>query len=590
MSDSTTQEEQKIGAFNGKLGKLIFKCEGGGAISDDSSELEIEKKGIRINLMRIALINRTPKYSPIMFEGLNPNEFSPLETPGGAPDIKDLSNYVYASTGLRPGFIYVINESGNDGWSEWSLDLGGCFNEIDKSQSEEDFRAVLSGALRIDQYVAKTTDVLWFAFSEVQWSSSYFKSMRDNSSKRIERMQKYDLTKHTNNEPQDNSSTWDERKNNLIFIPEDNSEFQGFTNNFKISLAEENYNTENYKLDGTLCLHDPVGVLEELSSYLRYLWLRMDALLISMKTGIGLDEAEKCLRNGTDPRELQKAEDLNQIEALHNIAVNLRGVAYASEENQEDLIEAWWGVDIDRLNKVLALDDRLAIKKKIAKAREFLVAFVDSDYYGKILDDYLTNCDENIEYAKYTKSGWLSQIGQMPNDRDALMETKDEARQWKAEDDIGKQFIKDVLEGKNHIGKIFTTPTLIEEIEGKINWEKYIAVSDNFFEFSKSVFKDGPDTLGKVVKMLNTTRVKLNGVLISTTYQITDIGTAFRKTELGRSDFIKKTLNINKKSIKAFEKINKRYTNQFDKVLKSKQITFTKTFENALKNDPTGGG
>ncbi len=535
--------------------------------------------------MRIALINRTPKFTPLMLEGVGKDEFMPLETPKGAPDVEGLSNYVYASTSLRPGFLYVINESDSDGWSEWEVGLGGWLKEIDKSQAESDFRKVTSDAVVIDQYVAEPTDVLWFAYSEIQWSADYFKSMRDDSSKRGTRMQKYDLIKHVNNESQNDAASWDIMKNNFLIIPENKLDYNATQQNYTIASFDETNNTESYKLDAILCLHDPVGVLEELSNYLRYLWIEMDSLLISMKTGITLSEAENCLRNNKDPRKLQNIEDLKQIEALYNIGVNLRGVAYANDKNREDLIEAWWGIDVKRLDKVLAVEDRLVIKKKIAKGRAFLVNFVDSDYYGKILDDYLTNCDENIEDAKYTKSGWLSQIGQMPNDRDALMETKEEASEWKANDDIGKQFIKDTLEGKNNIGKIFTTPTLTEQVEGKVNWGKYFAISDNFFEFYKTAFKDGANSLEKIVKVLNTTRIKLNGTMIVATYQITDIATEFRKTDIGRSDFIKKTLNINKKSIKAFKKISSKFTSKFDKLLKTKQITFGKAFQKVLKND-----
>lgn len=138
MSEIAINEE-KAGTYNGKLGTLVFKCEGGGAISEDSGELEIEKSGIRINLMRVALINRTSKYAPLMLEGVEKNDFMPLSTPKGAPEIS-LSNYTYAGTGLRSGFIYVINECDNSKFSEWSVDIGGSLTEIHNDLVTEDIR------------------------------------------------------------------------------------------------------------------------------------------------------------------------------------------------------------------------------------------------------------------------------------------------------------------------------------------------------------------------------------------------------------------------------------------------------------------
>ncbi|WP_062060198.1 toxin VasX [Aquimarina longa] len=581
-----TTEQKKEGQYNDILYQCTFIAEGKGVTSIESPPLQVIKPGIRMNLLRIALINRTSKYAPLMLEGVDKDSFMPLATPECAPEVEELSNYVYAGTGLRSGFLYVINQADTQGWSEWQVGIGGCLTEIDKSLKEKDIREPQSGATQIDQYVAEPDDILWFAYSEVQWSANYFKTMREDSTPRERRMQKYDLTKHVNNQSQIDAAPWSIMKNSTIFIPEGQIDFNVVGQNYKIACADEANNTQGYKLDATLCLHDPVGILEEFSNYLKYLWNKMDATMISMKTGISVSDVEKSLRNGKDPKTLQKPKDFKQIEALYNIGVNLRSVAFASEDNIDKIGEE---IDADRLNIVLATKERLDLKRKIKKAREIFIDYADSDYYAKIENDYLENTTDRITLSKYTKAKLLADLWQPANFKDSFLETKEEAREWVSNTKEGKDFIKKLLEGKNTIGKIFNEPTIIEEIEGNANYLKFMGITNALMDVTRGIVEDGDEILKVWKKTMNSTRIKIKGIVQKTSFTVTTLGKEFIKSDLGRTSFVRKSMNINKKSLKAFKKAQKRFLNNLDDIMQAKQIAFTTSFEQAIHNDTLSG-
>lgn len=583
MSETATQEEKNIGAYDVKLGKLIFKCEGGGAISENSAELEIEKPGIRINLMRIALINRTSKFKPLMLEGVTKDDFMPLATPDGAPEI-NLSNYTYAGTGLREGFVYVVNECDSEGWSEWVVNPGGSITRITKDKATEDIRIPDSNAETFDSYIAQQEDILWFAYSEIQWSASYWECLRNDGAKREDRMQKFDCTKHVANQPQEGSTSHDIMQNSTLFFAEDRLSQNSVQRNFLIARVDDENKTEDFRPDAMLCLYDPMAVFRELSNYLKYLWIKMDSLLISLKTGVSVDKIDACLRECGNPESLQNQDKLRQIEALYNIAVNIRAVGFANEDNIDKIGEE---IDAERLATVLAVKERKALKDKIQKAREVFISFLDSSYYELLLDEFLENTDERLAYLKLLKAQLLVDLGQMPNFKDIHLETPEESKEWNYKTDQGITYIKKILQNKNSIGKIFDTPTILESIENNGHYTKLIAINDAIFEMTKSVFEEGDDILNDIERVLNRVRPKIKEQLIGSVYAIAELGKEFRKMDIGigRSDFVKKTLNINKKSLKEFKKSSKKYVKELDDVLQAKQLAFSKSFEKALKSD-----
>ena len=580
----TTETNEKLGSYNGDLYTATVTCEGAGVVCEESAEVKITQPGIRIHLMRAALINRSKKYAPKLLKDISEENFKELKL-DGLPTIK-LSNYKYAGTILQPGYIYVIDDKNPDGWSEWEITELGELIEISKDQIDKDERASNSKSRKIRTYIAKPTDTLWFAYSSVQWSSTYFKKMQKDCETRENRMQKFDGSKHVNKQSQTNTYGPRQVSHSISFLSENIFDQTNTQKNWNIAATDKENCEVDYELDTVLFLHDPLGILIELTTYLKYLWHKMDALMMSLKIGVHSREIQKALRRGIDPKTLQNSKSLEQIEALYNIAVNINSVAFANEENIDKIGEE---IDAERLKLVLATKERLALKKKIALCRSVLIDFLRDDYLEIVENDYLENCNAQIANIKGYKANLISELWQPPNFKDAFLETAQEARKWNSDTQKGKAYIKDVLQGKTALGKIFTTPSIIEEIEGKANYAKFVGITNALFDIAKGVTEDGDKVLEDWVKVLNKNQIKIKGVLQDTAIEITKLGKEFRKSELGRTDFSKKTLNINKKSIKAFKKASKQWIKGFSELMEARQIAFTVSFEKAIENDTLSG-
>lgn len=576
--------KNKSGTYKGNLYTATVTCEGAGVVCEESADLTIIQNGIRVHLMRPALINKTKKYPANYLKDITGNDFKELKL-DGLPDIA-LSKYKYAGTVLQPGYIYVINEKDKNDWSEWEIDEGGHLIEISKDLIDKDQRDTTNKSVKISSYIAKPTDVLWFAYSSVQWSSPYFKKMQSDSAMREARMQKFDGPAYVDKQTQSNVFDFDAVTNSFSFYKESNLDLLQTQKKVDIAQSDKTCKKPDYELDTVLFVHDPLGILIELTSYLKYLWVRMDALMISLKTGVDINKVEQALRKGIDPKSLQNAKDLEQIEALYNIAVHINSVAFANEKNIDKIGEE---IDAKRLKLILATNKRLTLKKKIAHCRSVIIDFLKGDYLDLVENDYIENCNEQIANIKEYKATLISELWQPPNFKDSFLETKEEAKKWAENTKKGKDFIKEVLQGKTSLGKVFITPSILEEVEGKANYLKYVGITNALFDIAKGIVDEGDKVLESWVEVLNKTQIKINGTLLSTTWGIQELSHDFRKSGAGRSDFSKKALNINKKTVNEFNKAVQKFTQGISELMQAKQIAFTASFEKAIVNDTLSG-
>lgn len=590
MAETATEEKkEKAGAFSGMLYTATVTAEGAGAVCDEEVKVDITDAGIRLNLMRIAIINRSKKHQPLVLKDITEEQFKEYKGEGLPP--LSLSNYKYALTTIRTGFLYIVNETDEKGWSEWVINDASGLSEILQDEADKDLRDVSKKSRKLKQYLASPSDLLYIAYSDVQWSAAYWEKMRTDCEARAKRMQIFDASKQVSKTVQPNVLGPVQAQENVSCLAEDKSKLNNTQFFFNQAFADAENNEIDYDIDPVICLHDPVGVAQELTSFLDYYWLKMESLLISMKIGVTQLDVEKALRQNKDPKSLQNKEDLEQIEALHKIAVTLKAVAYSGEDIEDKLIHARNGIEIERINKVLAAPERLKIKKSISKIRTQLFDFLDGDYFGLVVDDYLENCDDTINYVKFSKAHWLKKAAMMPNAMDVALENKNESAQWGGEEnDRGRKFVNDIVNERNHVGKILNTPSVVSDIEKEVNKAKYALILDSFFELTKSVFKDGPEALQVTVAMVNRVHIGSKGNINKAAFKVQELGELFIETNLGRSDFFKKTINLNKKTLKAFKKINKgnKLSHKYMKLKKAKLITFTKPFEDFLiKNDPS---
>jgi len=285
-------------------------AEGAGTVCEEEANINVTEDGIRLNLMRIALINRSKKHQPKTLKDISEEQFKEY-TAEGLPKIQ-LSRYKYALTNLNVGFLYIVNENDEKGWSEWEIGESNELTEITKeNQTDKDFRITTSDSITLKQYVAKTNELLYIAYSEVQWSAAYWKKMRTDCEARAERMQLFDASEHVQKKPQPNVIGPVQAQEHTSCIPEDQVGLNFLQNAFSTAQSDAKTKKTDYDIDVVICIHDPIGIAEELISFLDYYWLKMDSLLISMKIGVNQSEVEKALRKNKDPKTLQKKEAVN---------------------------------------------------------------------------------------------------------------------------------------------------------------------------------------------------------------------------------------------------------------------------------------
>lgn len=585
MAETATEEKkEKAGAFSGMLYTATVTAEGAGAVCEEEAKVDITDAGIRINLFRIALINRNSQFAPLMFEGVGQNDFSALAPPEGAPEIPtDFSSYTYASTGIREGYLYVINEADENGFSEWLIGFGGQLTEVDISDLSLDERDVKEGGLKINQYIAQPTDILWFAYSEIQWSAAYFESLRTDQPKREARMQQYNLVKHTNNEEQECSETSDLIKNSTVFVQEQIGELGIYNNSLKIEPADEQVNNElGYKQHANLCLNDSVGIIREISLHLTYQWTKMDALIMSLKIGVDSKKVYNALRTGVDPKSLQSKENLKQIDALFNMAITLKSVAFSNEDNIKKIGKK---IDAERLNNLLAPQERTELKNKIKLTRDFFADFLDCNHYATIENDYKENTQERKSDAKKVKAELVKELVQLPNFKDSFLESEQERNQWTTVNDKGTNTIKKALKGENTIGKIFNEPTVLESAESTAVLTKVFAVVNALFDVAKGMITEGDEIADIWKDTINKNKIKTDKYFdgIEDIYEYTTVKDAQRNSN--KHSYVDKVLNVNVKTKRLFNDAYSELGEEISDFVYAKQLTFTKAFQEASSKE-----
>jgi len=619
MKRNQKLEKYQKEAYNDHVGSFRFVVEVAGVTSEESDTLEAKKPGITLHFLRYGLFNNTDDINEVAHgviapfydfdengkavpnQGVN---LAPVYVGGTAQDFQPPSgpkfnSSFYQRTCLNEGFLYIIEDHEEFRCLEFYInELSGLHpilwsKNLDPEGNYSDDRSEMESLTGYTHTIKPGTTV-WVAYSDVQWSIAQLETIQADANKK-NRMQQFvcnPVEKSEENSFDDNSELMPYTNLKVSFKSHQNSQSYMFLDRLdRIALVEQKPDPENTQLEDLfITLYDPIGLCADASLHLRSLWLEMDALLIAIKTGVNPINIKQALLKGKKPEDLQKnKEDLKQIGALFNIATTLRSVAFANEENREDLIDCWGGLDTKRLELVLATKERKALQQKIKKAREELRIAFESEHFGIIKQDYIKNTDTNCALGKEYILQLLSQLSMMPNFKDGFMETAEESRKWIPKIDLEQRYIKRVLEGKTNVGMVFEKKTVLEHLESESNWLKWIGITNGFFDIASGLKEDGDEILSSITERANSTRIKIKGMVMDGAFELVDLGKEFSKTDVGRADFVKKTLNINKKTLKEFKKLAKKRVTGFDKLLKAKQITLTDAFSRAAHSDKTSG-
>ncbi len=582
MANETLEKNQEKNT-DIKIAEYSFMCSGAGTESTEKPIITSEKEKIRLHLLRYA-------FFPVELEceKVSKADDYTFEEVVLSRNLPKLDKFKKGSTYLNPGYVYIFDEDNPDNHQEYEVNEFGNFSKIlwkDNKDEEGNYLDIRKPSnIKYDDCIPINHDVktVYIIYSRLQWSVDYH-----NKIAQLDREAKKILTK-VKCEPR----LKEDKLNENIFYDQVFGTFTEYDTyhrnlfNTKLDNIESFYKDAEEIYDIFVSLQDPIAMAQDIANRLRKLWIDMDALMISLKTGVSTTDVLECLMNKKDPKTLQNAEDLKQIEALYNIAVNVKQAAFANEENIEKIGEK---IDAERLATVLATNERLELKKEIASARTDLIAYLNSGFFKTYEDLFINNIQDRVAYLKSIFGNLISDLLKPANAKDVFIETKDEAKRWIVNTEKGEEFCKDILFGRNTLGVVFNQMTVLERIEEESKYLDAFSIVDSMLEFSSLLVENGDEILEQWVKVMNKVRIKINGELQEAIFEITTLGKEFRKSDIGRSEFVKKCLNINKKSIKQFNKALRKMNNELNDVLKAKQLALARGFEKAIESDVLSG-
>jgi len=595
MAEETLEEYQKK-AFKTEKAKFTFTAKASGVEETEASApLKTHNYKFHIYFLRYILfptkkINETNsayKYDKELQSEVFPDSFDPKD----APKI-DGFDYYYSTA--YSGFLYLYDEDSNK-WQEFAIDEFGLTKILWKKDSNgkyPDIRPTSEEKAKQFYPVKEYEKNLWVCFSPLQWSASYAQEVLTSDEKRSSRMQKISCEEWKGENPcmTDALSTKDI---SAAFYPNSWNNPQTSVQKSVFKSATQELSCDDDGNDyGNMCfaLHDYYGIGLDMSAYLKHMWLEMNYLLIGLKTGVALSKIENCLINKKDnPESLAKNNhQLSQAKALFNLASTWKTIALINEENKEDLVECWGGLDMDRIDKVLGKKQRDTIKKEINTSRKNLLTYLKSDYYKKSEKDFTELTGQNLADAKTLNLLLLQQLATPPNKLDGFLETKEELQKW-SKDETNKDvlsFIKDQLQGKGVIGNIIEKKSILEKVEDHSNLLKTFGIVNAILDIFTDLTDNGEEILSALNTLINKNVIKgFNDLASEGIIEISELYTEYRRTDLG--EFTEEALNIDKNTRIAFQQALKKGVSRTDSFMKSKQLVFSKSFEKAMRSKIT---
>ena len=433
--ENTTLEKKQEETYNDHLCDYEFICEGGGATSEKSGKLGVKKPGISLHFLRFGLFNKDRKEEAMVASSQSgESELPPKEV--NVPGIPDLTQFYTSYTGLNAGWLYLIDENDPNLWYEYWVDGSGGYDPVywkdnkDDQGSYKDIREASGDRNR--EIIVEKDAVLWAAYSPVQWSVDYHKSMRDDGQKRKERMTKITCSGFKKGASGDKFfQPYDKTRATFSEDPRDPQPIHHQMNGaLKQILADEKAQDEDPTNDNTLredmfvTLHDPMGCMQDVNEQLAQSILEFQALVEAIQTGETREEAYNRLADGNfDPPEPKKEygelislaltcytmvynddEKIEQYDGTDQVVKYTRkGIEYESTKTK-------YGLDRKKVEGILGKKEREQCRKKMKKLRDSFGTLLKDPYCRSTLDDYLHNLPEQHLAGR---AGILAMLGNL---------------------------------------------------------------------------------------------------------------------------------------------------------------------------------
>ncbi len=489
--DKSILEEYQITEYSDDVAAYTFHCEGGGVSSESSYALAAQKPGIRLHFFRYGLFQESSKQA----SGKNQvNSYSMGEMADAVDELKPkgvtkINDFFCSRTAINEGYIYVIIDENK--FLEYKVDEYGYLHSVSWSANKDnegnylDIRKETGGPCSAMTFQPDT--VIWIAFSPVQWSLKYLNDMlSDTDGKRTERMEQIKCTGFKHDEVSKNDDILPFNQVTGSFLNDNIFDSIWFNQKIKEIVAEDNTirqkEPEALKEDMFITLHDPMGVLSDVSEVYGEKILQFKALTEAIQTGETQEEAfSRVSKVVPEPFDTSKNVEHQHLFALanfcyHHIYDDVRNAQYSdyvgvdelekyqldhyirntgyftqtgsyrsAKESKTDVTSR--GVDFDKLVGILGIDERTEERKKLISLRDEFYKLFKGKYVFKYLDDYLDNIPQNTVELRYQIYPVTDMLYLNPYNIDAALLLNHD-RQKHVDDSIQKDLIKLIVDGK----------------------------------------------------------------------------------------------------------------------------------------------
>lgn len=460
---STTLEEFQTNAYDDLAETYTFICEGMGVTTLEGPKLKAKKPGITLNFLRLGLFKKDTEQPYRIIQGNPINEqegkvenkkkSKTTETEASDEDMvitlpeivvypknnePTIENYSYAHTGLREGYIYILDDSDpdNKGLEYWVDEFGYLLPVIWKKGCE---KAGNDGYFDIREPEGEGKDVIieqdavvWIAFSPVQWSIVFHKEMRSNAEKREKRMTKVICSGFKKGQASTYEDVLPYNEVNACFNPDQKSEARKFKQKLR-QLKADDKKDEELKEDMFVVLHDPISCADDLAINLELEFLRLRAIIESMQTGVDDTHIfDRMLKGKLSKERLSKKQE--QISYLFTLAQTTYHLVYNDPKMIKDYDggntgflnweTAGNGISKEKIIKILGVEERKEQRKIIAKHRRAFGSFLTSTYYRTHWKEYQENIHCRILDGKERVLQHLSLLARHPHSTDKYLDLK----------------------------------------------------------------------------------------------------------------------------------------------------------------------
>lgn len=537
MKENIALEKFQEDAYNDNIGTYKFEIKGPDGKTNISSDLQAKKQGIELHFLRYGIFNPFPYHiqdnkfvrAPDIEVEVEPHDKNDKKTidyklsevvvtakrDSANPSslAPKLTHSRYERTGLRHGYLYILHDEEPKKWLEYEIDTSGLLNPIywkDNKENGEynDIRDATNTSSR-ETYIVAPDSVIWVAYSHVQWSMQQLEQIA-SSPEENERMIKVECKGYEKDKELKKAEVIHDRPYHSFIAVFDYKHFPEATRleeKLKTIHAIENSddpNNENTLLeDMFITLPDPVGCAYDLVDIIFYKLDYLRSMVECLATSVHYMDLYKYKLGLIDYGEIQSdeisKEEAEELKYIFSIALTTYKFVYNNPELKEDYTRKrgeWYlnhGISHDKLDHILAIEERKRIRKVINGFRNDLGNLLKSEYYKTAIDV----CYENnptplasIE-GKNIISDHLLCLAHYPEMIDRQLLPESEYKPY--EDTWVKEIIK-TSKGESslkHINDVLFCPIEVTDLEKQDtkDWKYIVKFEKKLFSHFKKVTK-----------------------------------------------------------------------------------------------------